>query len=126
MIFTDFIRKIVRSSAIANSAACSDSGVIFLSMTRAEILARIDEQHDNLRRLHVRELALFGSYARADASESSDIDFIVEFDQKSFDNYMALKEFLEALFARPIDLVLKDSIKSRLREKILREAIRAA
>jgi len=95
-------------------------------MTRAEILATIDEQREHLRQLHVRELALFGSYARADASDSSDIDFIVEFDQKSFDNYMALKEFLEALFARPIDLVLKDSIKSRLRDTILREAIRAA
>jgi hypothetical protein len=95
-------------------------------MTRDEILATIHEQRNRLRELHVVELALFGSYARDDAGDGSDIDFIVEFDQKSFDNYMTLKEFLESLFARPIDLVLKDAIKSRLRETILREAIRAA
>ncbi len=95
-------------------------------MNRAEILTMIHEQLDHLREFHVRELALFGSYVRADASNTSDIDFIVEFDRKSFDNYMGLKEFLEALFARPVDLVLKDSIKSRIRESILREAIRAA
>ncbi len=95
-------------------------------MTRAEILTTIHEQRERLRELHVRELALFGSYARGDAAGTSDIDFIVEFDQKSFDNYMELKEYLESLFGRPVDLVLKDAIKSRLRESILREAIRAA
>ncbi len=50
----------------------------------------------------------------------------VEFDQKSFDNSMELKEYLESLFGRPVDPVLEEAIKSRLRESILREAIRAA
>ncbi len=95
-------------------------------MTRAEILTTIHEQRGRLRELHVRELALFGSHARDDAADGNDIDFIVEFDQKSFDNYMDLKEYLESLFGRPVDLVLKEAIKSRLRESILREAIRAA
>jgi uncharacterized protein len=95
-------------------------------MTRDEILTTVARNRDRLRALDVRELALFGSYARDTPSSSSDIDFLVEFDRKSFDNYMAVKELLESLFKKPVDLVLKSTIKPRLRENILREAVRAA
>jgi len=50
---------------------------------------------------------------------------VVEFEKKSFDSYMDLKLFLEELFDRPVDLVLADAIKPRLRAAILREAIHA-
>ena len=50
---------------------------------------------------------------------------MVEFDTKSFDAYMDLKVFLERLFGCPVDLVLRDTIKPRLRETILKEAIHA-
>jgi uncharacterized protein len=95
-------------------------------MTRDEILTTVARNRDRLRALHVRELSLFCSYARGTPSSSSDIDFLVEFDRKSFDNYMAVKEFLESLFKTRVDLVLKSTIKPRLRENILREAVRAA
>lgn len=95
-------------------------------MTCEEIIATVAAERARLAELSVRELALFGSYARNEAREDSDLDFLVEFDVKSFDHYMGLKELLESLFGRPVDLVLKGSIKPRLRERILREAIRAA
>ena len=62
------------------------------------------------RRFHVRRLDLFGSAARGDFDpEESDIDFLVEFDrsapQHPFDAYFGLKEALEELFGRPVDLV---------------------
>ena len=53
------------------------------------------------------------------------MDFIVEFEKKSFDSYMDLKLFLEELFHRPVDLVLADGIKPKLRTEILSEAIHA-
>lgn len=95
-------------------------------MTSEEIIATVAAQRKRLSELSVREVALFGSYARNEAREDSDLDFLVEFDVKSFDHYMELKELLESLFDRPVDLVLKGSIKPRLRDRILREAIRAA
>ena len=58
---------------------------------------------------HVKRLDVFGSAATDDFDQSSDIDFLVEFDSKinprRFDNYFDLHRALERLFARPIDLV---------------------
>lgn len=94
--------------------------------SRDEILACIVQHKDAITRLGVKRLALFGSAARNEASDSSDLDFLVEFEQKSFDNYMELKFYLEDLFGRPVDLVLADAIKNRLRDVILKEAVYAA
>lgn len=97
-----------------------------MNNSRDEILACIVQHKDEIVRFGVKRLALFGSAARNEASASSDLDFLVEFDRKSFDNYMDLKFYLEDLFGRPVDLVLADTIKTRLREAILNEAVYAA
>jgi len=73
----------------------------------------------------VRSLSLFGSCARGDEPAESDLDFVVEFERKSFDAYMDLKFFLEDLFDKPVDLVLSDGIKPSLRAAILQEAVHA-
>jgi len=95
-------------------------------MTRESILATIAANEEALRTLGVRELALFGSQARGEATEASDIDFLVELEEHTFDSYFSVKEFLEALFNRKVDLVMNSALKPRLRDAILREAIRAA
>ena len=94
-------------------------------MTRDEILRRLEENREAIRSYGVRRLGLFGSFAREEATESSDLDFVVEFEKKSFDAYMDLKEFLEELFKCRIDLVLADAIKPRLQATILGEAVYA-
>ena len=87
-----------------------------------DLLAR---NRDRIRSYGVRSLALFGSAARSEATAASDVDLLVEFDNKTFDNYMDLKFFLEDLLGRPVDLVLRDAVKPRLREPILAEAVHA-
>jgi predicted nucleotidyltransferase len=94
--------------------------------TRDEVLQLLARNRDRIRSLGVRSLALFGSAVRNEATEASDLDFLVEFDHKTFDNYMDLKFFLEELLDRPVDLVLRDAVKPRLREPILSEAVHAA
>ncbi len=76
-----------------------------------------------LRRLGVRRLALFGSARRPGRRRPRDLDFLVEFDRKSFDAYMETKERLEEWFGRPVDLVISDAIKPALRERIPGEAV---
>jgi uncharacterized protein len=91
-------------------------------LAREEILATLARQADALRAFGVRHLSLFGSVARGAARADSDLDFVVEFDRKTFRNYMGLLAFLERLFGRNVDLVIREGIKPRLRDAILRDA----
>ena len=73
----------------------------------------IKKYHNELiqlcRKHHVRKLDVFGSAATGEFEATSDIDFLVEFDdnanKRRFDNYFDLHRALEQLFARPVDLV---------------------
>jgi hypothetical protein len=96
------------------------------SLNRAGILATLDDHADELRRLGARSLALFGSLARGEGSDASDVDLLVELEPKTFDAYMDVKMVLERVFRRRVDLVLTDTIKPRLRAKILAEAVHAS
>lgn len=93
---------------------------------RETVLQKLEENRETIRGFGVKRLGLFGSCARGEATQSSDLDFVVELENETFDAYMDLKEFLEELFHCPVDLVLIDAIKSRLRETILGEAIYAS
>lgn len=96
-----------------------------MTQGRDQILAILSENREAIRRFGVRGLALFGSCARGESSPSSDLDFLVEFERKSFDAYMDLKAFLEKLFGCEVDLVLADALKPRLRDAVLQEAVHA-
>lgn len=90
-----------------------------------EILTILSTNEAKIKSFGVRSLSLFGSVVRGNDTPESDLDFIVEFEKKSFDSYMDLKLFLEELLGRRVDLVLADGIKPQLRTAILREAIHA-
>jgi len=91
-------------------------------MEAADIIKTLEREFANLKdRFGVKRLGLFGSIVRGEASPGSDVDILVEFDAPSFDHYMDLKFYLEERLGRPVDLVLKGSLKPALRERILRE-----
>jgi predicted nucleotidyltransferase len=97
-----------------------------MARTREAVLQQLEDNRDKIRSFGVKRLGLFGSCARGEATQSSDLDFVVELENETFDAYMDLKEFLEELFHCSVDLVLIDAIKPRLRETILGEAIYAS
>jgi uncharacterized protein len=81
----------------------------------AEIASHREELAELCRRHHVRRLDLFGSAAGDDFdAERSDLDFLVEFEPEalSLAAYFALKESLEALFGRNVDLVEPNAIRN--------------
>ena len=96
-----------------------------MHFTREQVLGILSEHRERIRRFGVRSLGLFGSVAREESTTTSDLDFLAEFDSISFDAYMDLKVYLEKLFGCPVDLVLSDALKPRLREPILSETIHA-
>ena len=84
---------------------------------RPLIQTRLSEVEAACRRRAVRRLELFGSAARDDFDETtSDLDFLVEFDAatelSALDRYFGLKEDLEALFGRPVDLVMPRAVRN--------------
>ncbi len=95
-------------------------------MRAEEVLRQLEENRSKIRGFGVRRLGIFGSHARGEATESSDMDFLVEFDRATFDNYFDLKFFLEDLFGCTVDLVIEDTIKPRIRSAILEETIYAS
>jgi uncharacterized protein len=84
---------------------------------------QLANNREAIRRFGVRRLGIFGSHAREEATEESDLDFLVEFEQATLHNYMDLKEYLEQLFGRRVDLVFADALKPRLRPIILEETV---
>lgn len=72
---------------------------------------------------NVKELYVFGSILSENFNENSDIDLLIQFSafdlSKYFNNYMDLKEKLEILFQRPIDLVENQSIKNPVFRKVI-------
>jgi uncharacterized protein len=96
-----------------------------MKRTPSQILKILEENQAAIRHYGVLRLGLFGSSARGEGTEQSDLDFLVRFEKKSFDAYMDLKFYLENLFGCRVDLVLEDALKPRLRSNILAETIDA-
>jgi predicted nucleotidyltransferase len=73
---------------------------------------------------HVGELALFGSYVRNEQHKKSDVDVLVTFTETpDLFQFIELENYLTDLLGVKVDLVMKDGIKPRLKERILSEAI---
>jgi predicted nucleotidyltransferase len=91
--------------------------------TKTEVMALLQEHHEELRRFGVRRCGVFGSFVRGEAGQKSDVDILVEFDpeQKTFNHFMQLAFFLEDLLGRPVDLVTVESLSPYIGPHILRE-----
>lgn len=95
--------------------------LILRRLDAPKILAALRKHTDELKNFQVKNIALFGSFLKGRANRKSDLDFLVEFEERTFDNYINLKLFLERLFSRKIDLVTKESLKPAFRH-VKREA----
>jgi uncharacterized protein len=98
-------------------------------MDRKQALEIIAEYRDRLARdFGVKSLALFGSVVRNEATPTSDVDVLVEFDGRPVGLFhlSLTRQYLESIFGTRVDLVMRDSIKPALKERILQEAVHAA
>ena len=95
-------------------------------MNRQAVLDLLKAEAPALRRKYsVKSLAVFGSMARGDDREGSDVDILVRFQGKaSFDNFMGLKLDLEDLLGRRVDLLTPKCLRPDMEAEIERKAIR--
>lgn len=71
----------------------------------------------------VSKIGFFGSFARNEQKDDSDLDILVEFEQPVGFEFIDLKYQLEDIFKRKIDLVTLEALKPQIKETILREVI---
>ena len=93
-------------------------------MTREEILDFLQKHKEVLaKRYQVQKIGLFGSFAREEAHEESDIDFVIHTPIKRFRNRYELKYFLEKHLHRPVDIGYIDALHPFIRKDIEDEII---
>ncbi|MFA4876392.1 MAG: nucleotidyltransferase family protein [Methanoregula sp.] len=93
-----------------------------------DVLSLLRQHEPELKkRFGVATIGIFGSFIRGEARPESDVDVLVTFrkGQETFDNYMDCKFYLEDLFGRNVDLIMKGAIKKRLKPYILSEVVYA-
>jgi hypothetical protein len=93
-------------------------------VTKSQILSILENRKsDFAARFGVERIGVFGSVARDEATESSDVDIIAQM-PPSFASLIELQDELEKEFGTKVDLVtLHNNMRPRFRERILREAI---
>ncbi len=92
-----------------------------------QAIQQILGQHQaELRAFGVRELLLFGSTARGEATPQSDLDFLVELERYTLTDFMGLKFALEEWFGQKIDLGTRASLKPILSAEVEKDLRRVA
>jgi len=94
-------------------------------LTRRRILSTLRRNADLLQKHSVHRLALFGSYGARRQSGKSDLDFLVEFERPTYNNFLGLSKDLERLFGRKVDILTAQGLES-IRVKSIADSIRKA
>ena len=75
------------------------------------------------KRFYVKRIGVFGSFARGEQKDTSDVDILVEFEKPTFDNFMNLAFFLEDLFQRKVDLITPNSLSPYIGPYVKNEVV---
>lgn len=90
--------------------------------TKEDILKTLRKHKPKLTQLGVRAIGLFGSYAREEQTEASDIDLLIDFEpeKEKFDDLMAACDMIESLFGnQKVEIVTKSGLSPYIGPKIL-------
>lgn len=94
--------------------------------TQTNILETLKTHKQELSKLGVSDLGLFGSYSKNEESDKSDIDILIDFEpnKETFDNYMAVYDLLESIFQNEkVEIVTKNGLSPYIGPKILKEVL---
>ncbi|MGA2464421.1 MAG: nucleotidyltransferase family protein [Thermodesulfobacteriota bacterium] len=90
-------------------------------LTDKEIMSLLKEHRDILKKYRVKRIGLFGSYVRGEQRRYSDIDFLVEFEEPTFDNFMDLVFSLEDLFSKKVELITNGNLSPYIQPYVEKE-----
>jgi predicted nucleotidyltransferase len=105
-----------------------------MNLSRGSALKSVDELRRRLEVLkpalretfNVEEIGIFGSYVRGEQREESDLDVLVEFSSPiGLFRFVELEDYLSRELGVKVDLVMRDALKRRIRERIIGEVVYA-
>jgi len=96
-----------------------------MKLTRERILNTLKRLKEDLNtNFRVKTIGLFGSYVKNEQKNTSDIDFLVEFEEDAdLFHLVSLSRYLEEVFKSKVDVVSKPAIKEEIKQRILEEVI---
>ena len=94
-------------------------------MSDLEDIEKVLRKHKNYLKenFSVKKIGIFGSYTRGEETSKSDVDILVEFSEPLGWEFFDLKDFLEEILSKKVDLVTENGIRPQMKEKILNEVI---
>jgi predicted nucleotidyltransferase len=94
-------------------------------MKRAEAIARLLEHESELKRLGVQHLYMFGSTARDDARQDSDVDLFFDYPPGTFGLYelMDVKETAARILGQKTDIMTRGSIHRVIKDRVIATAM---
>lgn len=90
-------------------------------LTDKQIFNLLKKHREILKKYKVKRIGLFGSYIRGEQKKHSDIDFLVEFKEPTFDNFMGLVFDLEGLFGKKVELITNGSLSPYIQPLVEKE-----
>ena len=99
-----------------------------MSTLKEQLFTVVQDHKDVIyNRFNVQSLSIFGSVARGSSKPDSDVDILVSYKKTpGFFDFLKLKEYLENILERRVDLVTEKALKKQLRKQIMQEAERVA
>jgi hypothetical protein len=97
-------------------------------MTRQEVLNILNAHREEWRSFGVKSLAVFGSFARDEATDDSDVDILVDYEPEAdpgLFEFINLQDHLTRLLGRRVDLATPEALRKEMKPSILREAVYA-
>ncbi len=96
-------------------------------LTKEYIISTLKIHKPEFAKLGVKDIGLFGSFVRAEQSEKSDIDILIDFNtfsDENFDNFMAICDAFDRIFENfKVDVVTKNGLSPHIGPKILKETL---
>jgi uncharacterized protein len=95
-------------------------------MKRDDAISRLKQHETDLKRLGVEHLYMFGSTARGEANEDSDVDLFFDYEKGKLGLFelMDVKEYAASILGRKADIMTRDSLHKTLRQQIEETAVR--
>jgi len=96
-----------------------------VKQNRDQITNIFNQHRESLKKnYNVEDLGVFGSFARGDNTQTSDVDILVRFSQPiGFFKFIDLENYLTKLLGRQVDLVTEKALKPTIKNDVLREVM---